>query len=75
MIDNRFLEVCNENKELKARVYRATRGDYIFGRVAQVLSLYDLALSSEKSCLLLGGRTRRAYAMFHLDQISTVIMI
>ena len=29
---------------------------------------YVLALPSEKSCLLLGGRTRRAYAMFHSDQ-------
>ncbi len=31
-IDNRFHEACNENNEPKERVYRATHGDYIFGR-------------------------------------------
>ena len=37
-IEYRFFEACHENKEPKARVYRATRGDYIFGRATREIS-------------------------------------
>ena len=47
-------------KELKEGAGRPTRNDYatVEGNASSVAC--DLALLSEKSCLLLGGRTRRA---------------
>ena len=59
-VDNRFYEACHENKEPKERVYRTTRGDYIFGRVAQVQILFAICRADTTN-----------YAMLHFDQKTT----
>ena len=62
-------KLCDGGGQRKFLLYTSQR----FDRVAQVLSLRDLALPSEKSCLLLGGARYETRSRCILDNRAPVL--